>query len=139
MKDATGAPTEATPEEMWARVARGIAQTETGATKKRKWEAAYRRVLADFKFVPAGRILTGAGSEHDVTYYNCYVLPSPEDSRGGIMDTLKLMVEIQARGGGVGINLSSLRPKGAYVKGVNGTSSGPVLLGRPVRLRHRTT
>ena len=125
LKDANGAPTEAVPEQMWARVARGIAQTEDGATRKRKWETEYRRVLQDFKFVPGGRILTGAGSEHDVTYYNCFVLPNPEDSRGGIMDTLKLMVEIQARGGGVGLNLSSLRPRGAYVRGVNGTSSGP--------------
>lgn len=126
LKDANGAPTEAVPEAMWARVARGIAATETGATNTRRWEAEYRRVLQDFKFVPGGRILTGAGSEHDVTYYNCFVLPSPEDSRGGIMDALKLMVEIQARGGGVGLNLSTLRPRGAYVKGVNGTSSGPV-------------
>lgn len=129
LKDQDGTPTEAAPEQMWARVARGIAQAEADPLAQAEWEAAYRAVLTDFKFVPGGRILTGAGSGHDVTYYNCFVLPSPEDSRGGIMDTLKLMVEIQARGGGVGVNLSSLRPRGAYVRGVNGTSSGPTAWG----------
>jgi len=54
------------------------------------------------------------------------VIPSPLDSRGGIMDNIATTVEIQARAGGVGINLSSLRPSGARVKKVNGTSSGPV-------------
>lgn len=55
----------------------------------------------------------------------CYVIPSPEDSRNGILDNLKLMTEIMARGGGVGINLSTLRPRGSYIKTVNGTASGP--------------
>ncbi len=55
----------------------------------------------------------------------CYVIPSPEDSRQGILDNLKLMTEIMARGGGVGINLSTLRPRGSYIKTVNGTASGP--------------
>ncbi|HVB09022.1 MAG TPA: ribonucleotide reductase N-terminal alpha domain-containing protein, partial [Bacillota bacterium] len=60
---------------------------------------------------------------------NCYVIPSPEDSRRGIMDSVGLMVEIMSRGGGVGVNLSSLRPRGSYVRGVNGTASGPVSWG----------
>jgi ribonucleotide reductase alpha subunit len=55
----------------------------------------------------------------------CYVIPSPEDSRQGILDNLKTMTEIMARGGGVGINLSTLRPRGSYIKTVNGTASGP--------------
>ena len=70
-------------------------------------------------------MLSGAGTPFEVTFYNCFVIPSPKDSRGGILDTLKQMVEIMAHGGGVGINLSSLRPKGARVKKVNGFSSGP--------------
>lgn len=81
--------------------------------------------MEDFKYVPGGRILAGAGTDSAVTFYNCYVIPSPQDSRGGILDTLKNMVEIMARGGGVGINLSSLRPRGEHVVKVNGTSSGP--------------
>ena len=78
---------------------------------------------------PGGRILTGAGTDQNLTYYNCYVIPSPNDSREGIMDTLTQMTEIMSRGGGVGINLSSLRPHHAYVRGVNGRSSGSVSWG----------
>lgn len=69
--------------------------------------------------------MAGAGTGYAVTFYNCFVIPSPKDSRGGILDTLKQMVEIMAHGGGVGINLSSLRPRGFRVKKVNGFSSGP--------------
>src|SRR5690606_6183040 len=63
------------------------------------------------------------------TFYNCFVLPSPKDSRGGIIETLRQMTEIMSRGGGVGINISSLRPRHGYVKGVNGRSSGSVSWG----------
>ena len=70
----------------------------------------------------------GAGASEELTLFNCYVIPSPHDSRGGIMQTLSEMTEIMARGGGVGINLSSLRPRRAIVKGVNGSSSGAVFL-----------
>ncbi len=71
-------------------------------------------VEEDHSFVSAGVVVS-----------NCYVIPSPEDSRQGILDNLKLMTEIMARGGGVGINLSTLRPRGSYIKTVNGTASGP--------------
>src|SRR5690606_1887772 len=64
-----------------------------------------------------------------LSYYNCFVVPSPRDSRGGIIETLRQMTEIMSRGGGVGINVSSLRPRHAYVKGVNGRSSGAVSWG----------
>ncbi len=125
LKNERGEPIEHTPEEMWARVARGIAAVEATPEKQQFWEGRFYEVLRDFKFVPGGRILAGAGTGHKVTYYNCYVIPSPEDSRGGILDNLKVMTEIMARGGGVGINLSSLRPRGSYIKTVNGTASGP--------------
>ncbi|WP_366914214.1 LAGLIDADG family homing endonuclease [Thermogemmatispora sp.] len=71
-------------------------------------------VEEDHSFVAAGLVVS-----------NCYVIPSPEDSRQGILDNLKIMTEIMARGGGVGINLSTLRPRGSYIKTVNGTASGP--------------
>ena len=71
-------------------------------------------VEEDHSFVSAGIVVS-----------NCYVIPSPEDSRQGILDNLKTMTEIMARGGGVGINLSTLRPRGSYIKTVNGTASGP--------------
>ncbi len=125
LKDKNGERIESTPEEMWRRVARGIAATEK-KTDQKKWQKEFYRVMEDFKFVPAGRILSGAGTEYQVTYFNCFVIPSPKDSRHGILESLGQLVEIQARSGGVGLNLSSLRPKGARVKKVNGTSSGPV-------------
>jgi ribonucleoside-diphosphate reductase alpha chain len=126
LKDIEGEPTELTPEEMWKRVANGIAQVEKTPENKKKWEKKFYDVLSDFKFVPGGRILSGAGTGYQVTYFNCFVIPSPKDSREGILDSLKQLVEIQSRSGGVGLNLSSLRPRGARVKKVNGTSSGPV-------------
>ncbi len=125
LKDASGKALELYPEHTWARVARGIAEVEKTEEKRAYWEKRFYEVLTNFQFVPGGRILAGAGSGHQVTFYNCYVIPSPEDSRQGILDNLKLMTEIMARGGGVGINLSTLRPRGSYIKTVNGTASGP--------------
>lgn len=124
-KGPDGKPVESSPEEMWDRVARAIAEVEEPG-KREEWERKFRKALDGFKFVPGGRILAGAGTGHKVTYYNCYVIPSPEDSRKGIMENVSLMVEIMSRGGGVGVNLSTLRPRGTYVRGVNGTASGPV-------------
>ncbi len=125
LKDKEGNALEKTPDEMWRRVAKGIAKQEKKANQK-VWEKKFFDVMDDFKFVPGGRILSGAGTEFQVTYFNCFVIPSPKDSREGIIDSLKQLVEIQSRSGGVGLNLSSLRPRGARVKKVNGFSSGPV-------------
>lgn len=124
VKDANGNPTEKTPEQMWRRVSHAIAQIEP-KTKRSYWEEQFYEAMTDFKFVPGGRILSGAGTGYKVTFYNCFVIPSPHDSRGGILKTLGNMVEIMSRGGGVGINLSSLRPRGTRVTKVNGFSSGP--------------
>ncbi len=129
LKDENGNRVEDTPEEMWARVAKAIAANETTVDLKQHWEKKFRDALEGFKFVPGGRILSGAGANADLTFYNCYVIPSPDDSRGGIFESVRTMVEIMSRGGGVGVNLSSLRPRGAYVKGVNGTASGSVSFG----------
>lgn len=125
LKGIKGELLEHTPEEMWKRVARGIAENEKKAVRK-YWEKEFYNVMKDFKFVPGGRILSGAGTNYEVTYFNCFVIPSPKDSREGILESLKQLVEIQSRSGGVGLNLSSLRPRGSRVKKVNGTSSGPV-------------
>ena len=125
LKGAEGELLEHTPQEMWQRVAHGISLQEKKA-KQKKWEKEFYRVLEDFKFVPGGRILSGAGTGYQVTYFNCFVIPNPKDSRHGILESLGQLIEIQSRSGGVGLNLSSLRPRGARVKKVNGTSSGPV-------------
>lgn len=129
LKDENGNRIEHTPDEMWHRVAKGIAHVEHTPAKQQEWEQKFFNALEGFKFVPGGRILTGAGSGVDLTFYNCYVIPSPEDSRGGIFESVRTMVEIMSRGGGVGVNITSLRPRGAYVKGVNGTASGAVSFG----------
>jgi ribonucleoside-diphosphate reductase alpha chain len=120
-------PIETVPEQMMERVARGIAAVE--GEHADEWYEKFRWLLNGWKFVPAGRILTAAGTDQQLTFYNCYVIPSPKDSRRGIVETLSQMMEIMSRGGGVGINVSSLRPRHAYVKGVNGRSSGSVSWG----------
>src|SRR3989339_1965787 len=132
LKDKAGNSMEKRPEEMWKRIANAVAQVERKYKKSSsakasadKWEKEFYSSLKDFKYVPGGRILAGAGTGFAVSFYNCFVIPSPPDSRDGIIETLKQMVEIMARGGGVGINLSSLRPRGARVRKVNGFSSGP--------------
>lgn len=119
-------PLETAPEQMFERVARHIASVERTPEKRAEWEGKFRELMDDWKYVPAGRIFTGAGTGQHLTFYNCYVIPCPTDSRGGIFDTLRQMAEIMSRGGGVGINVSTLRPRYAYVKGVNGRSSGAV-------------
>lgn len=124
VKDEEGKPLELAPEEMWRRVSAAVAHIEP-KDKRGYWEDQFYNAMTDFKFVPGGRILSGAGTGYKVTFYNCFVIPSPHDSRGGILKTLGQMVEIMSRGGGVGINLSSLRPRGARVSKVNGFSSGP--------------
>src|SRR5437868_2595303 len=120
-------PIETDPEQMMERVARGIAAVE--GDRADEWYENFRWLLNGWKFVPAGRILTAAGTDQQLTFYNCYVIPSPQDSRRGIVETLSQMMEIMSRGGGVGINVSSLRPRHSYVKGVNGRSSGSVSWG----------
>jgi len=120
---------EKTPEEMWDRLAGAMASVEATPEKKKEWTEKFRYILDDWKLVPGGRIAAGADASDELTLFNCYVIPSPHDSRGGIMSTLSEMTEIMSRGGGVGINLSSLRPRRSVVKGVNGSSSGAVSWG----------
>lgn len=122
-------PLETDPGQMMDRLARGLAAVEKTPEARAEWERKFRDILDGWKFVPAGRILTAGGTEQNLTYYNCYVIPSPRDSRAGIIETLAQMTEIMSRGGGVGINLSSLRPRHNYVRGVNGRSSGSVSWG----------
>lgn len=120
---------EKTPKELWARLAAAMASVEKDPQAQLEWERNFQYILEDWKLVPGGRIAAGAGASEELTLFNCYVVPSPKDSRGGIMQTLTEMTEIMARGGGVGMNLSSLRPRRSIVAGVNGSSSGAVSWG----------
>jgi len=119
-------PLETTPQEVIERVARAVAIQETDPDF---WREQFISIMDNWKFIPAGRILAAAGNPGELTFNNCFVLPSPHDSRKGIFERLAQMAEIMSRGGGVGLNLSSLRPKKAYVRGVNGRSSGAVSWG----------
>ena len=124
-----------TVDEMFWRVAQSVASAEEN---KEQWTTEFFHLMKDFNFIPGGRILSAAGAgglrsdgtaNENLTYYNCFVLPSPKDSREGIITTLHQMVEIMSRGGGVGINISLLRPKDSPVYGVSGRSSGAVSWG----------
>ena len=121
-------PLETSAQEIRGRVARGIAAVEVPEARE-EWQSRFEWLLDEWRFVPGGRILSAAGTDQNLTFYNCYVVPSPHDSRRGIVETLSAMMEIMSRGGGVGINVSSLRPRHAHVRGVNGRSSGAVSWG----------
>lgn len=116
-------PLEHYYEQISKRVATGLSQVEEDSDT---WRKKFENVLSSKELVPAGRVLYGAGSGEEVTYFNCYVLPSPQDSRGGLAEHRNKAAEIMARGGGVGTNGSSIRPKNALARGVNGKSSGSV-------------
>lgn len=119
-------PLEIYYEQIAKRNATGLASVETTEAKRQEWFEKFYRELADLNFVPAGRVLYGAGAETDVTYFNCYVMPFVADSREGISEHRKQVMEIMSRGGGVGTNGSTLRPRNTLAKGVNGKSSGSV-------------
>jgi ribonucleoside-diphosphate reductase alpha chain len=116
---------ETTTLRMFKRVAGAAAAVEAEENQE-KWFKEFTNIMQDWDFVPGGRVLSGLGTVGINTAYNCFVLPAPHDSRKGINDTLYTMTEIMCRGGGVGIPIMSLRPKGDVVKKVNGRSSGSV-------------
>lgn len=119
-------PLELYYEQIAKRVGQSLASTEHTDELKAKYSAIFAEQLANMNVVPAGRVLYGAGSGTQVTYFNCFVMPFIGDSRGGISNHRKEVMEIMSRGGGVGTNGSTLRPKGAPAKGVGGKSSGAV-------------
>jgi ribonucleoside-diphosphate reductase alpha chain len=129
--DLISKPTETSPQQVRRRVAHALASCED-AEIRQSVEDDFYDILLDY-FIPGGRILAGAGLDV-LTLQNCFVLPGAEDSRTGVFDRVKEMAETHSRGGGVGVNLSSLRPRYAHVKGVNGISSGAVSWGQVFNL-----
>lgn len=119
-------PLELFYEQIAKRVATGIAAVEETEEKRIEWTEKFYQELVSLNFIPAGRVLYGAGSGTEVTYFNCYVMPFVADSREGISDHRKQVMEIMSRGGGVGTNGSTLRPRNTLARGVNGKSSGSV-------------
>ena len=118
-------------DDSYRRVAKAAALMEAEDVRSEYEEKFYHALKSNY-IQPSGRIMTGANAaDHaytkNLTLYNCYVLPSPKDSRHSIINEVFFyMMETMARGGGVGINLSTLRPRYAYVRGVHGKSSGAV-------------
>ncbi|RRQ20991.1 adenosylcobalamin-dependent ribonucleoside-diphosphate reductase [Thiohalobacter thiocyanaticus] len=113
-----------TLEDTWRRVARALAAVEPH--DRATWEARFFDQLRDFRFLPGGRILAGAGTGRRVTLYNCFVMGRIEDSMDGIFDALKEGALTMQQGGGVGYDFSTLRPAGNRAWHVGGIASGPV-------------
>jgi len=111
-------------EDSWARVASALALSEPD--DRVKWATRFYRAMEDFRFLPAGRILAGAGTGRDVTLFNCFVMGEIPDTMAGIFESLKEAALTMQQGGGIGYDFSTLRPKGAPVKGVGADASGPL-------------
>jgi ribonucleoside-diphosphate reductase alpha chain len=120
-----GLPVDETVEASWRRVAQAVAQAEK-PKERAKWAKEFEGLLRDYRFLPAGRILSGAGTDRNVTLFNCFVMGAIDDSLAGIFDALKEAALTMQQGGGVGMDFSTLRPKGAAVEGVGADASGPL-------------
>jgi ribonucleoside-diphosphate reductase alpha chain len=120
-----GRSAEATVEESWRRVANAAATAEEEASRGR-WAERFHDLISGFEFLPAGRILAGAGTERQVTLFNCFVMGRIEDDLGAIFENLKEAALTMQQGGGIGYDFSTLRPRGAPVRGVDADASGPV-------------
>ncbi|MEN8743001.1 MAG: ribonucleotide reductase N-terminal alpha domain-containing protein, partial [Phaeobacter gallaeciensis] len=122
-KQADGTPIDVTVEDSWRRIARDLARAED---KPDVWEEKFFEALEDFKYLPAGRITAGAGTARQVTLFNCFVMGTVPDSMAGIFDMLKEAALTMQQGGGIGYDFSTIRPRGADVKGVAADASGPL-------------
>ena len=124
-KPSFGGEPEQRVEDTWRRVANAIAAAEAPEERSR-WAAAFYGILEDYRFLPAGRILAGAGTDRQVTLFNCFVMGRIPDSLDGIFTQLKEAALTMQQGGGIGHDFSTLRPRGAAVKGVGADASGPL-------------
>lgn len=125
LKAPDGTPIDQTVEDSWARVALAAAQAEA-PDQRREHAIQFADALIGHKFLPAGRILAGAGTDRNVTLFNCFVMGTVPDDMGGIFAHLREAALTLQQGGGIGYDFSTLRPRGAPVKGVGADASGPV-------------
>jgi ribonucleoside-diphosphate reductase alpha chain len=116
---------DASVEATWARVAGALAQAEPEALRE-PMRARFLAALQDFRFIPAGRVLAGAGAGRNVTLFNCFVMGEIPDDLPGIFAQVREAAVTMQQGGGVGMDFSSIRPKGWPVKGVGADASGPL-------------
>jgi len=122
-KEADGTPIDGSVEDTWRRIARALAEVEADPAK---WEAEFYAALEGFRFLPAGRITAGAGTGRSVTLFNCFVMGMIPDTMEGIFTGLKEAALTMQQGGGIGYDFSTIRPRGAEVKGVAADASGPL-------------
>jgi ribonucleoside-diphosphate reductase alpha chain len=125
LKTPEGDPLDGTLADTWRRVAGAIAAAEPEAARAR-WAATFADAMADLAFLPAGRILAGAGSGRSVTLFNCFVMGRIEDDLRSIFANVQEAALTMQQGGGIGHDFSTLRPKGAPVKSIGADASGPV-------------
>jgi ribonucleoside-diphosphate reductase alpha chain len=119
-----GEPIDKTIEDTWRRVAAAVAAPEKDPAY---WAERFYAAMADFRFLPAGRVVAGAGSgRQQVTLFNCFVMGAVPDDMGGIFAHLREAALTMQQGGGIGYDFSTLRPRGAPVKGVGADASGPL-------------
>jgi ribonucleoside-diphosphate reductase alpha chain len=123
LKEADGTPIDASVEDTWRRIARALAVVEKDPAL---WEERFYAALDGFKFLPAGRITAGAGTGRAVTLFNCFVMGTIPDTMAGIFEALKEAALTMQQGGGIGYDFSTIRPRGAEVKGVAADASGPL-------------
>ena len=123
LKAADGTPVDGDMEATWRRIARALAAPERDPAAH---EEAFMEALRDHRFLPAGRIVAGAGAARNVTLFNCFVMGAVPDDMGGIFDHLREAALTMQAGGGIGYDFSTLRPRGAPVRGVGADASGPL-------------
>jgi ribonucleoside-diphosphate reductase alpha chain len=123
LKEPSGEPLDKTIEDTWRRVATALAAPERDPAP---WAERFYAAMSDFKFLPAGRVIAGAGSGRLVTLFNCFVMGTIPDDMGGIFAHLREAALTMQQGGGIGYDFSTLRPRGAPVKGVGADASGPL-------------
>jgi ribonucleoside-diphosphate reductase alpha chain len=123
LKEADGTPIDGTLEDTWRRIARALAEPEADPAL---WEDRFYTALEDFRYLPAGRITAGAGTGRSVTLFNCFVMGTIPDSLEGIFQMLKEAALTMQQGGGIGYDFSTIRPRGAEVRGVAADASGPL-------------
>lgn len=126
LKDEKGNVLETLPRQMWSRIARELANVEADDAKRSEWHEKFMWLLDNFRFVPGGRIMFGAGSKRRATLLNCYVIPIKDDSLEAIFGWCTEAARTYSFGGGVGTDISVLRPRGSPVNNSAVFSSGAV-------------
>src|SRR3984957_20208310 len=124
LKGPSGEPVDKTIEDTWRRAADAVAMPEA---EPQPWAERFYAAMSDFRFLPAGRVVAGAGAGRGgVTLFNCFVMGAIPDDMGGIFAHLREAALTMQQGGGIGYDFSTLRPKGTLVKGVGADASGPL-------------